>query len=441
MIKIFFLFFLFLPGFVFCEQSNKSDLGLSLDIDRVKTAIFFGIIDRDSGQNNETNLIIDKVANLLTLSDQFDIVKKSLQEPNNKKDITDLFYSGYSVVIFFDLSADKKFLEWRLYDSAECFMLKGKKYLLGDLTNRCLAYYIATDILKEMIGEESSFCSKISFIKSVKNSLGKRISKIYICNFDGSDKQEISVKDGYYVGLCWNNDISKVRLFYSDCTKFNVKLMTVDLFKRSKSIINVPGTCVGISFSKNHDKAIYCKSGEIFLYEFNLLEKKGKHKLLISNDGKNSDPVMLSNGDIVFCSDAKDISKNKSSNPKICYFEFNSQAIKLITENGYCVGPAYCEYKNQIAYSKKINGIMQIFIYDILDKTHKQITFDSGDKIDISFAPKGDYIFFCHQDKKNSRIASVNLDTKKIFYITNLNEICVGPKCSPIYTTFPFVVK
>ena len=105
-----------------------------------------------------------------------------------------------------------------------------------------------------------------------------------------------------------------------------------------------------------------------------------------------------------------------------------------MSDSGYCVGPAYCHQNGKIAYSKKIDGYMQLFIYNPKDQSHQQITFDNADKIDCNWSACGRYLIFCFQNKNISKIGIINVNLKlneKVFFVTSDSEWACCPAWSP----------
>lgn len=362
---------------------------------------------------------------------------KKLNQPKDKKAIKSLFNKGFDWVVFVGASKDKKQVEVRIYDPIEALMIVGKKFNLNK-SKKFLSYKISDFIWNELLGEPNCFCSRIAFIKRKKNIIGKNYSEIWSADFDGSNQRKIISDSNIYVGLSWYNNPNTPCLLGSELTKFNTKLICFNSKKLKRTLLNAAGTCIGISLCPKKKQAIYCRSGDIWHYEHDLKTKRFIHKKIISNDGKNTTPTLLKSGDIIFCSNSKSLftkdainKKNKlNSGPKIYYYNNKNKEIELITTEGYCESPSYSEANNQIAYSKRVNKEMQLFIYDINTKKHKQITFNSGSKIDCRWSPCGQYIVFCHKTNTKSSISIININLNKQWSITLNNEECVYPAWS-----------
>lgn len=375
----------------------------------------------------------------LEKSEQFIVTLREVDTPRNKKEVTGLFQEGFGLIIFLNHTDDKKALEWRLYDATEAVMVDGKRmYKRGKLL-RGHAYNLADDLWPKLTKQLGSFSSKLAYIK-IKNGFKKnQNSFLCICDTDGTNELEFRKNPGNYVALYWNNNLDFPSLICSELTKYNVRLISISLDLKKKSIFNFKGTCVGISLSTDNNKAVYCRSGNIWSHIYDKSQKKGTHSRLISNDGKNIYPILLHNDDIIFCTDSKSLRKGfaKAKGPQICYFHAEDKSFELITQDGYCLAPSYCNATNKLAYSKKIDGKTQLFICDLQSKIHEQLTKDEGNKIDSCWSPCGNYLIFCYQSDKISRIGVIHIATKKRLFITSAKDYCISPSWSAVFPEFP----
>ena len=123
----------------------------------------------------------------------------------------------------------------------------------------------------------------------------------------------------------------------------------------------------------------------------------------------------------------------------IAKYNSKDRSTTLLTKEGYCVGPSYCSCTNKLAFSKRINEVMQLCVYDIKRGKETQLAFDLGNKIDCSWSPCGRYIVFCYQRKRTRRIVVIHVAMKQRTYITPAHAICSCPAWSPVYGEVPVV--
>jgi TolB protein len=409
-------------------ELGKNDFGLTTRTSSVKLLLCL------TPGDTELTTYARIVQSNLQRSGQFVVTLTPCSAPTKKTEVKKLFDTGYSLVIFLNHADNKKALEWRLYDASEAQMVKGKKLPKNNLSSATHAHLLSDELWHALTGQPSSFSSKIAYTKRPANSR-KSQSTIYLSNPDGSESEPFVKTPGTYVSLYWHTNPSAPTLFYSEFTRFNVRLVSFFLQGHKQTVLDVNGTCVGISLSADANKAVYCRSGDIWLYTYDPLIKKGRHRKLIKNDGKNLSPLLLANGDIIFCSDAPSLAKSqpRPKGPQIYLYDSATNTIRPLTKDGFCVGPSYCLRTQKLAYSKRVNGTMQLFLYDFKTNQHKQITSDKGNKIDCCWSPCGAYLAFCYQDGRSSRIAVLHVALSKRSYITPDAAHCASPAWSPVF--------
>ncbi len=380
------------------------------------------------------------LAQNLERSGQFKVTINKYKIPTKQSELDRLFDKKYPLQIFLEHDDKGNAIKWRLYDVPDKKLIKGMKYTKRGNFAHGYADNIADVLWPILTSEPSSFSTKLAYVKR-RAPKGKRQQAIVcVSNSNGSHEQVVIPKLGTYVSLYWHDDTNNPCLFCSEFTRYNVRFASTNLHGRKSTVLNLKGTCVGISVSHDNNKAVYCRSGTIWLYTFDPKTKKGIHKVLIANEGKNFSPTLLRNGDVIFCSDAASLRKGSSSTgPKIYRYNAKDRTSDLLTKEGYCVGPSYCVTNGKIAYSKRINGVMQLFVYDTKRTKETQLTFDQGNKIDCSWSPCGRYIVFCYQRNRTSRIVVIHVAMRHRTYITPAREFCSCPAWSPVYAEVPVV--
>jgi len=399
--------------------------------------LLIGVMPEEDNQLWEIAKIL---AQNLERSGQFKVTLQGFSTPSKKSELDRLFKKGYPLEIFLNHLDDGKVIGWRLYDVPDKKLIKGKKYSKRGTHIHGYADNLADELWPVLTNQPSSFSSKLAYVKK-RSTIGKKKrqrSIVCMSNTDGSNEKIIIPMLGTYVSLYWHHDTNHPCLFCSEFTRYNVRFVSTNLQGRKQTVLNLPGTCVGISVSHDNNKAVYCRSGTIWEYSYDSKKKRGMHKVLISNDGKNVSPTLLDNGDIIFCSDSWTLRKaSKSWGPKVFKYHAQDKSITMLTKDGYCVGPSYCKHTGKIAYSKRINGRMQLFVYDVSKDKDTQLTFDAGNKIDCCWSACGNYIVYCYQRGRTSRIAVMHAAMKKRSFITRAHEYCSCPSWSPVYDVVP----
>lgn len=350
----------------------------------------------------------------------------------------------YPIALFLSLSRDKKILEWRLYDTQYATMVKGQRFVRENYSPRFQAEHLADELWPTLTGQAGFFSTRIAFCKEVPNKKVRGFKQIgLVCPYANPATQKYAdfqdrLMHGKLFAPRWNNDLSNPLLLYSESTLSNVRLMSIDLQRKRKIVSNFEGLNVLPTFSTDGKKVVYCLSrngkSQLYLYEFDAQNKKAFLKRLTRNEGNNISPVLCDNGDIVFCSDSN------SRGPQICYYHADTNMIDKLTSGGYCACPSLCAKTNALAYCKSVNGIMQVFLYNMQTKKHEQVTFDNGNKEECTWSPCGTYLAFTVDGGNTSRIAVLNLLTKERVFITPANERCTYPSWSPRYQV-PLIVS
>lgn len=422
--KLFFLFFIF--------QLNAIDVHLTDTARREAMGLLIAVIDES---DTELHSIAQIMARNLERSGQFKVTVRSIKNPETKEELNAFLDKRYPLEIFLSHADNRRFIAWRLYDVHDAQLIKGMKYTKRGTSVHGYADNVTDELWPVLTKQASSFSSKIAYVKRKSGTTKRAHSVVCIANTDGTHEHEIIKKAGTYMGLYWHPDKHNPCLFCSECTRFNVRFIKVTPQGRKKIVLDLKGTCVGINVSPDDNKVVYCRSGALWEYTHDPVHKRSLNKRIIKNEGKNVSPTLLKNGDIIFCSDAAKIRRGHphASGPQICRYHAQDGSISLITTDGWHEGPSYCAVNEKIAFSKRINGVMQVCVYDCRTRQQQQLTFDAGNKMSCCWSPCGNFLAFCCQQGRESRIAVMHVVMRKHSYITPSNEHCSWPSWSPVY--------
>jgi len=420
---------LVLVGFTLCVRAAP----MSVDVGAThyaKMKLLIVVIGKESDLK-ECAHIMQKD---FSFSGQFDAVVEECEKRPSKALFKKWFNQGYLLALFINPVNDENAFEWRLYDTNQVAMLKGKKYNKRGKVVRGWAHNMADIIWPEMMGGESNFSTKIAYCKQVPGKGKHSYRHIYIADYDGSMPQLLIGTPTVNVAPRWNKDLAYPLLFYSESSQTNISLRVAAMDGRRQIASDFDGLNMLPTFSKDGKKVVYCIShgnGHCHLY----LYEKGQLQQLTDNSGNNISPTLSDDGNrVFFCSDFK------GGVPLIYCYDRTSGVLEQITETGSCFSPSYCQKSKKLAYIKRINGVMQIFIYDEKTKEHRQFTTDSlYHKEECSWSPCGTCLIFCLTSGNKSRLAIEQLVTRERHIITAATEHCNYPAWSPIYTCFPFI--
>ena len=358
--------------------------------------------------------------------------------PKKRSSVQKLFDQEYDCAVFITYKGFSQPIEWRLYDTAAGLMLQGRK-LLTEETKKT-AYLLATYVLQELTSEPQPFQSKIVYRKKEKKGrIGFGACSLVVTDFDGTDGHTI-LRSPQRIIVCprWTHDKKNPAIIFSEFTPSNVRLKMCDLVGNSLVVFDFEGTTMGVSFAASSDQVVYCRSGDIWSYVFDKTDKTAVHTCIIHDEkigasgtgasGICSHPTLLDSGDIIYGCQGS-LKKYNAATKK-------SESLNVA---GFCIAPAYSTISHKVAYTKKINGQMQLYLYDMATQKDQQVTFASSkvddkdyrsDKTDPFWAPDGVHVVFCWERQDKSRIAILNTLTKKYSFITSESEYCSYPAWS-----------
>ncbi len=382
--------------------------------------------------------IVDRLKQALGFSNQFDVVVRTASGSISKKYLKELYAQGYCLALIVSRVSNDR-LEWRLYDTLKPKMVAGKTADRQGNEIDWWALHIANNVWPELTGTPAFFTTKIAYSKQVSCRSGTHYKHICVADFDGRHEQVLVQTPTINIVPRWNSDSSNPLLFYSEYTNANVRMMVVDTHKRRRIASNFEGINMLTTFSGDGKKVVYCASrgdGNCQMY----YHTDGVFKRLLYtdprsgkslSDGNNVSPSLSLQGDMVyFCSDFQ------THLPQIYCYDIASSQVTRITDGGYCASPNYCHATGKLAYTKKVDGVMQLCTYDTKTHAHTQLTFDVASKDECSWSPCGNYILFAAEADDRSRVFVYSMLTKDVLPITPPHIDCSYPSWSPLYPTF-----
>ncbi len=393
-----------------------------------KTKILLVMIGKKDEQSINTSSLLQKA---LEFKDQCDVVVDFLPSLMNKQEALSYKAHKYNYILFVENNGDH--FAWHLFDIQDAAMKKSKKVVKNNSVARSSVYMLADSIWQTLTGEPGIFSTKLAYTKEIPAKKGLHYTHIYIADYDGSNEELLVATPTINVSPRWNKDLNRPLLFYSENTNANMRMMASDMHKKRIIASNFDGLNMLPSFSPDGGSVVYCAtrgSGSCQLYHWS----HKKIKKLTNNDGNNFAPAFSDDGKTIYFS-----SDFESAKPQIYAIDMQSGQINRLTKDGYCVSPSYCASRNQLAYSKMVNGVMQLFTYDLSSKAHKQITFDSAQKEECSWSACGNFLLCPVDSGKNSRIALFNVNTNQYKYLTDAKDRCACPALSGIYNQYPVI--
>lgn len=363
-------------------------------------------------------MLVDLAKHDLSWSGQFDISVEHAMTVLTKKELFAYASRGFPLVLFIQRESDGKSFVWRLYDTTQALMIKGKRLIKKGPDARMWAHELADMLWPVLTGQEGFFTTKIAYCKEVKCKRKRPNKYLCVADYDGSN--EVVQVPTVVVAPRWGK---KGLLFYSECTNSNIRLKYIDAQGKTHIASNFDGLNMLPSFSQDGTISVYCASrgnGSSQLYYC----APGVFKQLTHNDGNNVSPSLTADGKkVYFCSD---YAKGK---PAIYCMDIDSGAINEIIGSGLC--PHYSDKVHKLVYIKHVQGVGQLFIYDCSSGSTEQLTFDAFSKDECSWSSCGNYIVYSTGCLPKSRIAMFNVWSRQRYWVTSDNVVCTYPALSP----------
>lgn len=378
----------------------------------------------------------------LAFTKQFAVTSDTSKALTNAQEIKQLSVQGYPLVVY--LQPVKGGYEWRLYDTLDARMVKGKKVQQGTLSNRELAHVIADDLWAELTGSAGFFSTKIVYGKEMQRR--GRNCKRYLYMRDAADvtgesEQLLVSTPTISVAPRWNRDLNNPLVLYSEYTKTNVRLIAVNMKRQRRIVSNFDGVNMQVAYAPQGGEVVYCLSraprgnfkphmtSQLYHYAQDPESKKTVFTRLTSNQGNNFSPCWGPADTLFYACDA-----TPSGLPNICWYDLKTKRISWITQGCYATSPNYCAATNKVVYTKMVNKKMQLWEYDLGAQQHNQLTFDETNKDDCSWSPCGTHVTYSIEQKGKNRVAILNTLTGEQHLLTAEKEDCCYPAWSPVYS-------
>lgn len=427
---MFFILFFFISFLSAHEHVQPSQMQVTVTAKKsAPVKIIFAQLGTDTALQQITQLI----ANDFLATGQFDPQIVTLEKLYTKTEMKKFFEDGVGFVLFLN-KVNNALYEMRLYDTSEQEMIFGKKVKQkGQLSLSGLAHTMSDHVWPLLTGKKSSFASVIAATQKIKPTSKKEYSYIYVFYpTEHAHKKLIVNSPTLNIIPRWNP--TKPLLYFSQHTPFNVRLVSVDPLKNQHIVANFDGLNMTPAFSEHGSIIISITKdghGVLCKYFFDDERKRGVFRGVTSKAIHAVSPSFIDEDRVVFC-------LIKDRQPTIAILDLKTKLIEKITTS-FSVSPSYSKAKNALVYCRKVNGFMQIFIYDCAKKEHRQLTFDASDKDECSWSPCGNMLVFSVDTGATSRIALFNIVAKKMTYITPADESWGYPSWSPYYDDFLFI--
>ena len=406
-------------GWLFCDE-----LELVIDTKNYQAMPLLVVLDETVASEIQ-QVVSHYVSSLLGATQQFKVVQRTMKEPKKKQELRKLADEGFPLALFF--SDDRHDMTWRLYDLMSGELIKGKKCKRKNLSDVQWSIIIAEEIWPLLTSQEGSFSSLIAASKQSLNKSKRPGRDLYLIHpFLSAEKFSpiCIVKRGNNFAPRWH--CHKSVIFYSQHTLVNVRLMSVDSNHISRIITSFEGQNMTPAISSKGRVVLALSSSQhtqLYEYIYDQEDHKGRFVRLTREMGDFISPSFLTEDKIVFCY------IDVNNRPKLGVLDLKAKKIQWLSV-GSALCPAVNPVAHQIAFCKKVNGIYQLFSYDLDSQEERQLTKGAGHKDECSWSPCGNYITCSVEQGDDSRIGLLDVNTLVMRYLTPRNEQWAYPSWS-----------
>jgi len=290
------------------------------------------------------------------------------------------------------IQGDTLMLDLRLFDTFKGNLLIGKRYKgnVNDLQKMIRKF--CSEIIFVLTGNWGVFDSQITFV-----STGTGFKEIYLCDFDGTNPQQVTSNRSISMTPAWSSDGNWIA--YTSYVRKRPSIVIKSLSDRRESVVsegNMSITPDWVPGQFNLAASISVSGGQ----EIYLLTGAGKIIKKITNSSAiDVSPAWAPDGHrFVFVSD-------KTGSPQIYVGDSNSgRADRLTFEGKYNTQPSWSPKGDKVAYSSMEGGSINIFVIGLDGRGSAQLTYNSGRNESPSWAPDGSMIVFASTREGGSKI-------------------------------------
>lgn len=327
-------------------------------------------------------------------------------------------------------------IEMSLYNVALSKLLSSKSLTISGSDLRYPSHQLADQFYQNIRGKKSIFLSKIAFVSDRTSVRGDTRKELYIMDFDGGNKKQLTNHKGTVISPAISSDGSKIlySLIRNETSKTrNVNLYLMDTKTGKSEIISSKnGINSGAVFMPGDKEIALTLSfqGNADIYVMNLATKALRQ--LTNHFAADVDPSIAPNGSLMTF---------LSGRPgKAMIYTLDPAGIeKNVTRIGY-VGrfnatPRFSPDSKIIAFASWMDESFDIFRLNTDGSNLSRLTKDFGSNEDPDFSNDGEFLSFSSQRVINRKSAVQNvyimdLEGEIIGSITKNYGNCITPRWS-----------
>ncbi len=310
-------------------------------------------------------------------------------------------------------------VEFALYTPESGARVFGKRYNAPGSQARRIGHLIADDIIEAILKEKGFFSSRLLFVKGDYTS-----KNVYICDSDGRDQKALTRGTSITVFPDWfpnKKDILFTSFYEGRPIIYKLDMQSA----KTQRLLAMPGMNTSGAVSPDGRKltAIIDKDGHPELYVFDI--GGGPRTRLTRDRAAESSPTWSPDGrQIAYASDAGGL-------PQIYIISASGGTPRQISSGSiskYCTSPAWSPDGKKIAFVAKRGGNFDLFMYDFDSRQTVQLTTDSSNDENPSWARDSRHLAFCRASR---RIILLDTETGKESTMIAEGQNCTQPVWEP----------
>jgi TolB protein len=297
---------------------------------------------------------------------------------------------------------------------------------------------IADSFFFSLFKEKGIATSKIVYTlrKKAPDGSNKWISEVFQSDYDGHNKKQLTNEGGYIVTPSTFPKIEGIKneyFFYVSYQTGQPKIYISNTYNPAfkKRLTSLRGNQFMPVLSPKGDRVAFVSDAggraDLFLLAFdpNTGPLGKPYQIFSAPQATQASPTFSPNGNkIAFVSD-------KSGAPKIYVMDVPAPGTKLSDlklqliskRNGESTAPSWSPDGKKIAYSSKIEGVRQIWVYDIETGKDRQVTNGGKHKENPTWADNSNHLIFNTADAYFSELFLISLnDTEAVQITTGYGE-------------------
>lgn len=312
-------------------------------------------------------------------------------------------------------------LDASIYSVRDEKMLEQVRVSFSEKDLRVRGHEAADVLYQKIAGQASIFRSKIIFVSDVQSRGSGEIKELYIMDFDGRSRRQLTFHRGTVISPALSFDGKKVlySLIKNGRSKSrNVNLRLLDLETgKSKVLSRKKGINSGAVFMPDgeHIALTMSHQGNAEIYALNI--KSGKTRRITKHYAPDVDPsINVSGSKMAFLS-----GRSGAGKPMIYIADPRAEEkdVKRISYVGkFNATPRFSPDGSQIAFSSWLDNRFDIFRVDDNGENLHRLTKDFGSNEDPTYSNDGQFIAFSSQ-----RVLSRSKAVQNIYIMTAEGEI------------------